>query len=201
MDYHHRILYLSDVCHQRHVEERESRRGVPSVVGVERPSVIATLRLIVGMIILHKLRSVLRQRIHHSSGARVCPVAVVLSALRAEHTAHGVARSGTVSLIKISVCRHAAHVIHRRSHRRLYAGVHSCRVESESAPPAYAENADARGIHIIANGKPVYRRAEVFGIDVWRRHIARTASALTRKRRVEGYGEEPSLCQFLSIKT
>ena len=50
---------------------------------------IAARSLVVGVVVFHELRSVLRQRLDDSSGKRVYAVPVVLDTLRVELTAGG----------------------------------------------------------------------------------------------------------------
>ena len=60
---------------------------------------IAARSLIVGVVVFHELRSVLRQRLDDSSGKCVCAVPVVLGTLGVELTAGLVAGIGIVRCI------------------------------------------------------------------------------------------------------
>lgn len=104
---------------------------------------IAARSLVVGVVVFHELRSVLRQRLDDSSGKRVYAVPVVLDTLGVELTAGLVAGIGIVSRIEIAVGCNPAHVVHRRSHRGLDAGVYGRCIDRQAAPAADSQDADA----------------------------------------------------------
>ena len=104
---------------------------------------IAARSLVVGVVVFHELRSVLRQRLDDSSGKRVYAVPVVLDTLGVELTAGLVAGIGIVSRIEIAVGCNPAHVVHRRSHRGLDAGVYGSCIDRQAAPAADSQDADA----------------------------------------------------------
>ena len=60
---------------------------------------IAARSLVVGVVVFHELRGILRHRVDDSSGKRVCAVPVVLGTLGVELTAGLVAGIGIVRCI------------------------------------------------------------------------------------------------------
>ena len=139
---------------------------------------VAAGSLIVGVIVLHKLRCVLRQRIDHAASQRVAAVFIVLGALCIHCFSLLKARLLGILRVKIAVGGHAGHVVHGHGGGRLDAGVDSRSVYRHAAPAADADDADALGVNILLHGEKVYRRTEILGIDVGRGHIARGAAAL-----------------------
>ena len=74
--------YLVAVSQNRHVDKRERRGFVPSVVGVKRTLVVTTRCLVVSMIIFDELRSIVGQRVYHASCTGIRPVTVIFCPLR-----------------------------------------------------------------------------------------------------------------------
>ena len=191
--------YFAGIRQDGHVDERERRGDVPAQAGVDGAGVVAALRLVVVVIVLHELRRVGgRFRVHH--GALAGAVPVVLGALRVELLAHGVAGVGVVVGVKVSVGGVAADVVHCGGHGGLDACVHGGRIEGKAAEAADAQDADACRVDIVAGGQVVYGGAEVLGVDVRRGHAAGLSAALAGKRRVEGEGQEAALGQCLRIQ-
>ena len=65
---------LAAVLQDRHIQERQRGGHIPAAIGVQAAGVIASGRLIVGVIVLHKLRCVLRQRINYATRQRIAAV-------------------------------------------------------------------------------------------------------------------------------
>ena len=83
------------------VEEGHRAHDVPAAVGVERAGMIASFRLVVGMIVLDVEGRVLRDGIDHAAGEGVGAVLVVQRALGVEGPARLVAGRFAVRRIEI----------------------------------------------------------------------------------------------------
>ena len=133
------------------------------------------------MIIFHELRSVFGQGVDYAASQCIIAVEVIFCTLGVQLFACLVTCVGVICRIEITVGGNAAHVVHRRSHRRFDACVDGCGVDSHSAPTADTQYADAFRVCIFACRQIVYGCTEVFGIDVGRSHVAGLPSALAGK--------------------
>ena len=199
VDHQDGAAYLVAVGQKRHVHERQSRCDVPAVVRVERTDMVAARSLVIGVVVLHKLRRILRKRVHDTSRARIAAAARILRTLSIEPLTLGVTAVG-IHRIEISVGRNAAHVIHRRTDRSLDTGIYGRGVQGHAAPTAYTQDTDTLRIDIIARREIVDRRTEILRVDIGRGNVAGFAAALTRIRGVERYGQESALGQRLRIQ-
>ena len=161
---------------------------------------VASRSLVVGVIVRHKLRRVIGQLIDHAARQRVAVIFIVLGALRVQRFTLFKARLLRILGVKIAVCDHAGHVVHRHSSSSLDTGVDGCGVDCHAAPTADADDADALRINAFLHRKEIHRCAEVLGVDVRRCHIAGRTAALTGIGRVEGNREKAQLRHFLRIK-
>ena len=160
---------------------------------------IAARSLVIGVVVLHKLRRILRKRVHDTSRTRIAAAARILRALGVEPPALGITAVG-IHRIEISVGRNAAHVIHRRTDRSLDTGIYGRGVQRHAAPTAYTQDTDTLRIDIIARREIVDRRTEILRVDIGRGNVAGFAAALSRIRGVERYGQESALGQRLRIQ-
>ena len=120
---------------------------------------IAAWRLVIGIVVLNKLRGVIWQRIDNSPGKGIGAVTVILRTLGIELPADSVAGFGIVSGIEITVGSGTAHVIHRRSHCSLDAGIHGGGIDGHSTPATDAEDTDAFRINVFACRQIINRSA------------------------------------------
>ena len=60
VDEEHGVAYLVAIRENRHVDERERGGLVPTAVGIERTFVIAATGLVIGIIVFHELRCIVR---------------------------------------------------------------------------------------------------------------------------------------------
>ena len=111
VDDEHGRAYLVGVGQQGRVEEGERRRDVPPTVRVERAGVVAARRLIIGIVVLHKLWSVSRQGIDDAACQGIGAAAVVGRALVIKTLAEFIAAvtrlrsyivEATVALMRVS---------------------------------------------------------------------------------------------------
>ena len=65
---------LAALLQDRHIQERQRRRHIPATVGVQAAGMVASGRLIVGVIVLYKLRRILRQRINYATRHELHPI-------------------------------------------------------------------------------------------------------------------------------
>ena len=72
---------LIAVSQDRHIHEGKRGCYVPAVVRVQAARMIAARGLVVCVIVLDKLRCILRQRIDHATGQRICAPSVIFCAL------------------------------------------------------------------------------------------------------------------------
>ena len=162
---------------------------------------IATWRFVVGIIVLHKLRCVLRQRIDHTACQSIGTVFVIYSAL----CIHGffllIACLLRILSIKISVGSYTGHVVHGHGRGSFDAGINGSGIDRHTAPATDTDDTDALRVNILLHGEEVYRCAEILGVDVRRCYIARHTAALAGVGRVKGNRQEAKLCHFLRIQT
>ena len=162
---------------------------------------VASRSLIVGIIVLYKLRCVLRQRINYATRQRIASAFIILDAL----CIHGFFLLKACLLrilsIKISVGRYTGHVVHGYSRSSFDAGVNGRGIERHTAPATDTDDTDALRINILLHGEKVYRCAEILGVDVRRCYIAGHTAALAGVGRIEGNRQEAKLRHFLRIQT
>ena len=139
---------------------------------------IAARGLVIGVVVLHELRRVLRQRIDHATRQRVAAVFIVLGALCIHCFSLLKACLLRILTVKIAVSVHTGHVVHGHSGGSFDAGVNGSSIDRHTAPAADADDADALRVNILLHGEKVYCCTEILGIDVGRGHIARGAAAL-----------------------
>ena len=137
--------------------------------------------------------------IHHRALVRA--VAIVFRPLGIQLLAHFIAGVRIVIGIEVAVCRPPTDVIHRGSHRRFDARIHSRRVDGKTSKATDAEYADALRVYIVTGGQIVYRRTEIFRVDVRRCLTTGLPAAFSGKRGVESNGQETVLCQCLRIQS
>ncbi len=200
VDEQHGAADLARVGQDRRIEECERRGAVPTLVGVERPHVVAARGLVVGVVIPDELRRIVGQRVHNPAGAGVVAATEVLRALGGQLPAQGMARVIRVAGVEVAVGRAAADVVHRRGYGGPDARVDGRGVERETAPAADADDGDPPGIGPLERREEVDRRREILGGEVGRGHVARLAAALARERGVEGQGQETPLGEGLGIE-
>ena len=140
-----------------------------------------------------------RLGIHHRALVRA--VAIVFRPLGIQLLAHFIAGVRIVIGIEVAVCRPPTDVIHRGSHRRFDARIHSRRVDGKTSKATDAEYADALRVYIVTGGQIVYRRTEIFRVDVRRCLTTGLPAAFSGKRGVESNGQETVLCQCLRIQS
>ena len=102
---------LAAVLQDWHIQERQRGCHVPAVVGVQAAGMAATGSLIVGVIVLYKLRCVLRKRINYATRQRIGTVFIVLGALRVQCFSFFKAYLLRILSIKISVSSYTGHVV------------------------------------------------------------------------------------------
>ena len=187
------------ISKDRRIEERKIGCLVPTQTGIDGTGMIASFGLVIVVIILHELRRVVgRFRVHHGAGISTGPI--VFRALGTQLTAHLIASVCIVIGIIIAVCRTAADVVHRGSHRCLDACVIGSRIDGKSAPTADTYYADTFGIHVRTCRKVIHRSREIFGVDVWRSHVTRLSAAFARERWIESNRQESPFGKCLSIQ-
>ena len=108
---------------------------------------VATGRLVIGMIVLDEPGGVVRKRIDHAAGPLVGTGAIVLSALGGPGLPLSVAGGLIIGAAKVTLTRHAGHIIHGGSNRCFDPGIQRRCIDGHSAPAADADDADALGIH------------------------------------------------------
>ena len=191
---------LTAVLQDRHIQERQRGGHVPAVVGVQAAGMIASGCLIVGVIVLHKLRRVLRQRINHAARQRIAAVFIVLGALCIHCFSLLKACLFRILAVKVAVGSHTSHVVHGHSSGSFDAGVNGCGVDCHTAPAADTDDTDALRVNILLHGEEVHRCAEILGVDVRRSDIAGHTAALAGVGRVEGNCQEAKLRHFLRVQ-
>ncbi len=200
VDDEHGVTDFVGVREELGVHERGACGGGPALVAVEGALVIAARGLVVGVVILDKVRSVVRERVNNTAGQVVRAVLEVLGALGHQSLAGLVAGVGVVCGIEVAVCCYAAHVVHGRGNRRLYAGVDAGSVNRHAAPAANADDADAFRVNVVAGREEIHGRHEVFGVDVRAVHVARLAARFAGETRVERNGQESAFRHLLGVK-
>ena len=134
---------LAAVLQDRHIQERQRGGHIPAAVGIQAAGMVASRSLIVGIIVLYKLRCVLRQRINYATRQRIAAVFVIYSAL----CIHGFFLLKACLLrilsIKISVGRYTGHVVHGHSSGNFDAGVNGGGIERHAAPATDTDDTDA----------------------------------------------------------
>lgn len=162
----HRAADLVDVPQNRLVQERHASDHVPSAIGVQGTGMVAAWGLVIVVVILDEERGVIRKRVDHAAGQRICPTAVVRDALRVQRPLLLVTGVGGILRVEVTLGIDAGHVVHRGCHGRLDAGVQCGRVQRHAAPTADADGADAFRIHVLLHGQEVDGCLEVLGVDV-----------------------------------
>ena len=81
VDDEHRVTDFVGVCEEFRVQERGACGGGPALVAVEGTLVVAARGLVVGVVILDKVRSVVRERVNNTAGQVVRAVLEILGAL------------------------------------------------------------------------------------------------------------------------
>ena len=200
VDDEHRVTDFVGVCEKLGVHERGACGGGPALVAVEGALVVAAWGLVVGVVILDKVRSVVRERVNDTAGQVVRAVLEVLGALGHQSLAGLVAGVGVVCGIEVAVCGYAAHVVHGGCNRRLDAGVNAGGVDRHAAPAANADDADSFRVNVVAGREKVHGRHEVFGVDVRAVHVARLAARFAGEARVECDGQESAFRHLLGVK-
>ena len=102
---------LAAVLQDWHIQEGKRRCHVPAVVGVQTAGMAASRRFVVGVVVLHELRRVLRQRINYATRQRIGTVFIVLGALRVQCFSLFKAYLLRILSIKISVSSYTGHVV------------------------------------------------------------------------------------------
>ena len=162
---------------------------------------VAALRLVIGMVVLHKPGCILWQRVDDAACTLVCSCLVVFRALPGHGLAllHALLRG--VFALEVALDVHLAHVVHRAGDGCLDARVDGSGIDGHTSKAANADDTDALCIYIILHRKKIDGSEEVLGVDVGRSHAPRFAATLSCERGVEGNGEESTLCQMLGIET
>ena len=161
---------------------------------------VASGRLIVGVIVLYKLRCVLRQRIDYAARQRIAAVFIVLGALCIHCFSLLKACLLRILAVKVAVGSHTGHVVHGHGSGRFNAGVNGGGIDRHTAPAADTDDTDALRVNILLHGEKVHRCAEILSVDVWRCDITGHTAALTGVGRVEGNRQEAKLRHFLRIQ-
>ena len=160
---------------------------------------VATGRLVIGVIVLDEPGGIVRKRIDHTAGTLVGTGAIVFGALGGPGLPLGVAGGLIIGAAKVSFARHAGHVIHGGCDGCLDPGIQRRRIDGHAAPPANADDADALGIYHFVGRKEIHGRQEVLRIDVRRRHHAGFTTGFAGKGGIKGNREETSLGHMLRI--
>ena len=161
---------------------------------------VSTLRLVIGIVILDKLRCILRQRVNHTTGKGVTAVFIVLRALGVHGLFLFVAGIAGILTVKISVGVHTGHIVHGRCHSSLDAGIHSSGIDGHAAPAANADDTDALRVNSFLYRKEIHCRTEILCVDVRGSHIPGTAAAFAGKGRVKSNGQETKFRHLLRVQ-
>ena len=102
---------LAAVLQDWHIQEGKRRCHVPAVVEVQTAGMVASRRFVVGVVVLHELRRVLRQRINYATRQRIGTVFIVLGALRVQCFSLFKAYLLRILSIKISVSSYTGRVV------------------------------------------------------------------------------------------
>ena len=167
-----------------------------AVVGIAAAGMVTARRLVIVVVILHELRGIVRERVHHTAGHRHR----IGEAQAGKGLPHRVAGSFIVGRIEIAVAAVAGHVVHRNDGRGLDPGIGSRRIEADAAPAADSDDADALRIHVLLPGQEIDRRQEVLRIDVGRSGAAGFSAAFSGEGRVESKRDESALGHIHGVK-
>ena len=161
---------------------------------------ISPLRFIISIIILHKLRSIFRKRINHSSSKCITAVFHIFRTLSIQLFPKFITLV-CIHGIKIAVGGYPAHIIHRRSDRCLDACINGCCIDGKSSPTTDSHNSNAVSIHQITYRQKIDCCTEIFRIYIGRSYITRFSTAFPCKRRIKSNGQKSPFCHCLSIQT
>ena len=195
----HGVLNLTGIVEDGLVEERLTSCDVPAVGAIARAFMIAAFCLVVSIIVFHEPGGSIRQRVDDTTGTLVRARLVVLGALLGQGLASLHALLLGVAALEVALAVHLRHVVHRGGYSGLDTGVDGSGVDGHATESANADDADALRVDIVLHGEEVNGSQEVLGVDVGRSHAAWLATTLTRKRGVEGDGEETALGHVLGI--
>ena len=127
---------LAAVLQDWHIQERQRGGHIPAAVGVQAAGMAATGSLIVGVIVLYKLRCVLRKRINYATRQRVAAVFIVLRALHIQRFSLFKACLLRILAVKVAVGSYTGHVVHSHSRGRFNAGIDGGGIDRHAAPAA-----------------------------------------------------------------
>ena len=127
---------------------------------------IAARRLIVCVIVLHKLRRIVRQRIDHAACQSIAAGFIVLGSLGVHGLFLFKTRLLGIFCIKIAVGSDTGHIVHGHGSGRLDAGVLRGGVDSHPAPAADADDTDTLRVDVLLHGKEVHGGAEILCVDI-----------------------------------
>ena len=81
MNHEDRAFDFVRIGQKRHIHEGQGTGQVPSVIGVRRPGMIASLCFVIVIVILHKLRRICRKRIYHTAVSLVVSISIIQGSL------------------------------------------------------------------------------------------------------------------------
>ena len=162
---------------------------------------IPAIGLIVCIIIFHKPRCLIRQRIDDPARERVCACCIILCALLVERLFHFVSSIRAVCFIEVTFCIDTCHIVHGGRHGRLDARVHRRRIDRHAAPAADTDDADAFRVNVFSVRQIVNGSGKIFGIDIRGSHIAYAAAALPSERRIKSHRQKTAFRHFLCVQT
>ena len=102
MDQQHRAADLVAVLQKRHIQERQRRGDIPTLVGVQRPRMIPAAGFVIVEVVFHKEGRILRQRVDHAARPGIGPALVVSRPLCIQGLAFFVARFLAVLCVKVA---------------------------------------------------------------------------------------------------
>ena len=191
---------LIGVLKDRLIDKGLTADDVPAAVGIQGTGMVAASGLVVIVVVLHKERRVLRQRIDHTASEPVFTGLQVQKSLGTHSGLRLVTGFLTVSGIEIPLGIHTGHVVHGGGHGRLDPGVQCRCIDGHAAPAADSDDADAVRIDFFMEGEEVYCSHKVFGVDVRGGHVTHIAAALTGEGRIKSNRQKSSLCHGLCVQ-
>ena len=150
---------------------------------------IAARSLVVIVVVLHKLRCLLGQRVNNAASHR----RGIVKTLLGHRLTGSMARLLLVLAIEIAISADAGHIIHRRGHGSLDACVGSRSIQGDATPTTDADDTYLLSIDIVLFRQKINGCQEVLSIDVRRSRATRFPTALTRIGRVEGQCDKTTL--------
>ena len=162
---------------------------------------ISSLSFVVAMVIIHKERCIIRQRINYTAAEDIFSARIILGALCIQRAFLCKSLFLAVLGIKVAVGVDTRHIIHGNSNGCLDSGIECRSIDGQTAPAADTENPDSIRIDIFLHGKEIDRCLKIFRVDIRRCHISGHSAAFSRKRRIKCYRQKTALCKCLCIQS